>query len=179
MLGMKDAVFLALSTPLGTDNWLSQAITIKDENGNPYFPAIQVGLICDQCAATGQMEIIEQCQHRRGITPPWKSEDRESKMRKVISILDDPGRAFRENAALIIDSGESSFDQKLLRNWFESPPYILTEYVPDKIYITIDPDAGGGNSQCAIVSGYRLEHQIDDFPRQTLVVSYFFLLICF
>ena len=170
MLGMKDAVFLALSTPLGSDNWLTQAIGIKDENGVPYFPTIQIGLVCDQCLASGHKDLMEQCEHRRGITPPWKSEDREFRIRKITSLLDDPARALRENAATIIDSGETSFDGSLLKTWFENPPTLLVDYVPDKIYITIDPDAGGGTSQCAIVSGYRLTKTVADFPQQTLVV---------
>jgi hypothetical protein len=170
MLGMKDAVFLALSTPLGSDNWLSQAIAVKDENGNPYFPAIQVGLVCDQCLASGQKDIMEQCEHRRGITPPWKSEDREFRMRKVTSLLDDPGRAMRENAGIIIDSMETEFDQQLLKQWFENPPTIMADYIPDHLFICIDPDAGGGNSQCAIISGYRLTRSVDNYPQQTLVV---------
>lgn len=40
------------------------------------------------------------------LTLPWKSEDRQSKIREVISILNDPGKAFRENAALRTDSSE-------------------------------------------------------------------------
>lgn len=167
---MKDAVFLALSTPLGSDNWLSQAIKIKDENGVPYFPVIQVGLVCDQCMATGQTDIMEQCEHRRGISPPWKSETRGNRMRKIGSLLDDAGRALRENAGVVVDSGETSFDQKLLKQWFENPPLFTTEHIPNKIYVTIDPDAGGGKSQCAIVSGYRLAKQVDNYTQQTFVV---------
>lgn len=170
MLGMKDAVFLAVSTPLGSDNWLSEATTIKDENGEPYFAVTQVGLVCNDCLAAGVKNTMEPCEHRQGINPAWKSKDRAARMAKITSMLHDEGMAMRENQGIIADSGKPEFDKNLINRWFDEQPTINVTRVPERIYITIDPDAGGGNSQCAIVSGYRLQQSEGNRPVMTLVV---------
>lgn len=180
MLGMNDAALIGISTPLGSDNWLTAAIKIKDEDGIPYFPVIQIGLVCPTCLESGQVEIMEQCEHMRGITPPWKSESRAERIKKITSMLDDPARAIRENAGVATDSNKRIFNAINLDTWFKDIPTIETTQYPDKIYVTVDPDAGGEHSSsCAIVSGYRLKSLGSGYPHMTFVVSFLsFILFC-
>lgn len=171
---MRDAALLGISTPLGSDNWLTAAINIKDEYGIPYFPVIQLGLVCEACIATGNINVMNQCEHMKGITPPWKSEDRAERMRKIASFLDDPGRALREGTGVSIDSGKPIFNAEHIKKWFGSPPMHETLHAPDVIYMSVDPDAGGENtSSCAIVTGYRLKSIQSNYPSMTFVVCTF------
>lgn len=171
LLGMRDAALIGISTPLGSDNWLSAAINIKDENGVPYFPIIQLGLVCPKCMASGQVDIMNQCEHMKGLTPPWKSEERAERVKKITELLDDSARALRENRGVAVDSTKNIFNAKHIEQWFTDPPTIETSHYPDKIYIAVDPDAGGElTSSCAIVSGYRMRAVNPSFPYMTFVV---------
>jgi hypothetical protein len=92
MLGMKDAALVGISTPLDSTNWLSQAVTVMDENGLPYFHVTQVGLVCQACYKTGRVDMMNQCPHEANRTPSWKAGDREKRIREITSRLDDPAR---------------------------------------------------------------------------------------
>ena len=168
---MKDAALLGISTPLGSDNWLSAAINIKDENGVPYFPIIQLGLVCQKCMASGQVDIMNQCEHMKGLTPPWKSEERAERVKRITELLDDAARALRENRGVAADSTKHIFNAKHIKQWFENTPTIESHQYPDKIYVSVDPDAGGElTSSCAIVSGYRMGAINPNYNQMTFVV---------
>ncbi len=180
MLGMRDAAFIGISTPLGSDNWLSAAINLKDENGVPYFAVIQLGLVCQKCIASGHVDVMNQCEHMKGLTPPWKSEERAERMRKITAALDDPARALREGAGIVVNSNKTIFNAEKIAQWFNDIPITETNYYPDKIYLAVDPDAGGEvSSNCAIVSGYRLKNANNKYPAMTFVVCLFFFFLSF
>lgn len=92
MLGMRDAALVGISTPLDSTNWLSQAVTVTDANGVPYFPVVQVGMVCQACMKTGRVDMMNQCPHEANRTPSWKAGDRERRIREITSKLDDPAR---------------------------------------------------------------------------------------
>jgi hypothetical protein len=170
LLGMKDAALIGISTPLGSDNWLTAAINIKDEYGIPYFPVIQLGLVCQKCMQTAQVDIINQCKHMKGLTPPWKSEQNTDRIKKITELLDDKGRAMRENMGIVTDSVNIAFNTAHLEKWFSILPTIETGEYPEKIYVTVDPDAAGATSCCSVVSGYRIKNKNSNYQYMNFVV---------
>jgi len=80
-------------------------------------------------------------------------------MKKITALLDDAARAMREGAGVVVDSTIPAFNVPHVKKWFKFLPNDYTYETiqpPDKIYVTVDPDAGGeSTSSCAVVSGYR------------------------
>jgi hypothetical protein len=50
LLGVKDTAVIGISTPLDENNFYSQMIDLKQEDGvTPLFNVVSISLICDKC----------------------------------------------------------------------------------------------------------------------------------
>ena len=84
LLGVKDTAVLAISTPLDENNFYSQMLELTQSDGvTPLFNVISVSLICDECK---QKDLKNQltCPHRQNEIPPWKTEQRQSLVKKLL-----------------------------------------------------------------------------------------------
>lgn len=82
LLGVNNTAVLGISTPLGEDNYYSALTTLKDENGLPLFKSMSIELVCPMCRKKD--ENATQCVHRMDILPPWKSQGRQEKVRRIM-----------------------------------------------------------------------------------------------
>jgi hypothetical protein len=82
ILGVNNTSILAISTPLGEDNWYTSLLTRKNETGDALFNVKQFTLVCDDCKKAG---VSENCQHRMDLLPPWKSQTRQKLVKFLLN----------------------------------------------------------------------------------------------
>lgn len=82
IIEMETACLIMITTPLGSYNFNTVLTQLRDEDGNPVINSIQVGLICKRCME--ESEHPENCTHRAGRRPDWKSEE---KFRNIIKTM--------------------------------------------------------------------------------------------
>ena len=145
---MKYTVLIALSSPEGRQNWFSQVINAKNDQGEPLFVYCDCQLICEDCRKLDREQRI-QCNHIKQ-TPPWLSQERTQKW-KLISKAD-PATTLREYAGVIEDDFKPCFPKDLLARMFSNPS-TESGHAPKYVFITADPN-GGGISRLGVASGY-------------------------
>jgi hypothetical protein len=147
LLGVNGTSIVAISTPLGEDNWYSELIQKKMDDGSQLFNVIQYSLVCPECRKKG---ISAQCAHRMDLLPPWKSESRQKLVKFLLGGSED---MFLTEAMGEISSSKSrcfteeSLDQFLLYPLVNIPPLSSERTV----FISIDPTSGV-RSELAIAS---------------------------
>lgn len=149
LLGVNNTAIVAISTPLGEDNFYTGLINKRTENGDRLFNVIQFSLVCDACRAKG---IATECQHKADILPPWKSQSRQ---RLVKFLLADSSDLFiTEAMGEIATSKSRCFHAPAVDRWILAPRSGDIRMDSSAcVYIAIDPTSGI-RSELAIVSLY-------------------------
>jgi hypothetical protein len=148
LLGVRDTVLLAISTPLESSNFYSQLLAAKKPNGSTLFKVIQIQLICAECLAKG---ITDNCPHGAPL-PQWKSSARGDLVKTLMS--SDEQMFLREQAGVVTENDTNAFDvESIIRMEHPSTYVNINSSFPAELYVAIDP-AGGGASEFALAVGF-------------------------
>ena len=149
LLGVNGTAIVAISTPLGEDNWYTGLIQKKTEDGERLFNVVQYSLVCDECR---KKDLATECQHKIELLPPWKSESRQ---RLVKFLLSDSSDLYLTEAMGEISSSKSRcFQEELVDAWILRPlraPSAVGSAAT--VYVAVDPTSGI-RSELAVVSMY-------------------------
>lgn len=149
LLGVNGTAIVAISTPLGEDNWYTSLIQKKTEDGERLFNVVQYSLVCDECR---KKDLATECQHKIELLPPWKSESRQ---RLVKFLLSDSSDLYLTEAMGEISSSKSRcFSEDLVDAWVLHPQTAPSQ--PGSfgtVFIAVDPTSGI-RSELAIVTLY-------------------------
>lgn len=167
---MSMASLLAISTPLDQFNPFSKMVQMRDEDGESFFNTIQIGMICDECKKLPTQAEMYACTHCGDRNPPWKSGERQKRLKTIALTVDTAARGLRENAGMITNDYNTVFSPLHVNPLFSrtNRPIHTTISPPSRIYVVVDPD-GGGQSRMSVMSGYRL-HNDSTKPPNCLVV---------
>lgn len=145
LLGVNHTAILGISTPSDETNYYSELIGTLDENGDPLFKVLAVGLICQAC----KDDMNPNCTHRIYRMPAWKSVERQE---KVMSLLKDQSEtAMREAQGVIVSSKKFVFN-KVWVDRLKRAPFCALPPVVNVVYIGVDPSGGGTASDYTIAS---------------------------
>lgn len=149
LLGVNGTAIVAISTPLGEDNWYTGLIQKKTEDGERLFNVVQYSLVCDECR---KKDLATECQHKIELLPPWKSESRQ---RLVKFLLSDSSDLYLTEAMGEISSSKSRcFSEEMVDAWILRPLRGSSATGSQAtIYIAVDPTSGI-RSELAVVSMY-------------------------
>lgn len=147
LLGVKNTTLLAISTPLGDENYYSAMLKMKRPNGVPLFNTVEVRLMCQKCKEEGKTE----CPHSDGL-PPWKTGDRQKLVQQLME--NDKAMFMREQLGIVTSANSCAFHVPSIHTLGCETNYVEDNEIktPDTVYIVIDP-CGGGASGMAIISG--------------------------
>jgi hypothetical protein len=154
MLLLDEAVLVAISTIRGTHNFFSRLRNLKDSNGHYVFNTVDFQLRCNrpECQDTP-----DSCQHILSELPAHITSTSSARVKllmqgedslyaqEVQNIEEDPTEPMFGRAEI-----DWMYDEK---NYYAS---LRTRQVSEVI-ISVDPDAGGRGSKCAIVSVAKVE----------------------
>lgn len=163
ILEMTMTALLAISTPLDEFNYYSKLVTLKDENGEPFFVTIEAGRICDDCSRL-PYEVMIKCDHVED-TAHWKNPHKLKRLKVLFE--GDEARGLRELGGIAASDFTACFQKAYIEALMNAPRYV-TRTRPDTIYLTVDPN-GGGPSKMAMCSGF--------LDGKRLVVSYLLFLV--
>jgi hypothetical protein len=167
-LGMSRSCLIAITTPLTESNFITKLITFKEDGKELFFKTLHVGLICNECYKDDDLAKATHCPHNKHKIPPWKSNERQERLRIITEKFDDNSRGARENYGMFADDTSGVFPRKKIKEVLNNPSeYLLFKIFSEdvalhsKYYKTEDPlflvmaiDPGAGHSETAIVSGY-------------------------
>ena len=175
LLVMVVTCLIGISTPLNENNYFSKLLNLFDDNGEPFFDVIHIGLVCDECLKLELQSDQLQCTHLNDNLPPWKSIARNERFKKLYIETGNASMGLRENAGASASDIKSIFDKKMLEGILINPiaPHylnlnILNIRVP-LLWITCDPDADGP-SEMSIVSGFINTSSHSNLPHGAHVV---------
>jgi hypothetical protein len=140
---------ICISTLTSDINFYTRLFKIKDPiTGLPVFAQLQVALVCNACREAGT---AASCRHMLHLVPAWQSSARHERLKAVMS--DRPDLIQSELAGLAFDALQQCFRavdiDALMAS--EPPPFVWAQ----KLYMIIDPAAGGPQSDFALITFYR------------------------
>jgi hypothetical protein len=140
---------ICISTLTSDINFYTRLFKIKDPiTGLPVFAQLQVALVCNACREAGT---AASCRHMLHLVPAWQSSARHERLKAVMS--DRPDLIQSELAGLAFDALQQCFraadiDALMVA---EPPPFAWAQ----RLYMIIDPAAGGPQSDFALITFYR------------------------
>lgn len=149
LLGVAGTAIVAISTPhTDSDNYYTTLMDLKDPDdpNSSLFKTIRIGLACEQCVAEG---VAASCPHKQDLIPPWKSADRQRKMRKIME--SDEHLFLRENLGMLSNANVYVFRGPSIQ-WLHDAPHYRLQSSPDILYCAVDPSGGGSQSDYAMVT---------------------------
>jgi len=145
---MKNTALIALSSPGDSDNYYSQLIETKGEDGDSWFKVVQAIMVCSECRKLARDKQI-MCQHVPH-TAHWLSKRKFERLKLLYKHA--PATALREYGGMVVSDHAPCFNPDHVAMFSEGRA-VVTQSAPDFIYVAADP-SGGGPSHCAVVSGF-------------------------
>jgi len=84
--GVRNTVFICITTPLDEGNFVQQLTEVTDEHGNTYYNVIELQLVCKRCNLRHFKGDV--CAHRIHLIPPWQSGGRRQFIKAVMCLRD-------------------------------------------------------------------------------------------
>ena len=112
----------------------------------PMFKAIQIQLACQACI---EAEKSHECNHMNHLIPRWQDSDKHRRLKTIMS--DRPDLINSELGGVAIGNNDQCFKVVDLKRMFENKIYIQIP-LSSCFFCTVDPCAGGENSDFALVS---------------------------
>ena len=140
---------ICISTLTSDINFYTRLFKIKDAiTGLPVFAQLQVALVCNACREAGT---AASCKHMLHLVPAWQSSARHERLKAVMS--DRPDLIQSELAGLAFDALQQCFRATDIDAFMvsEPPPFSWGQ----RLYMIIDPAAGGPQSDFALITFYR------------------------
>ena len=168
---------IGISTITDEYNFFSQYLKMKDKNGEPLFGVTYLQLACKVCIAADK---AASCNHNKFMIPAWNS----SRKRKAINCIMASQKEMleREIGGIANALHGKAFNEKLLASFKTLPLYELDHQRDySQLFIGIDPNACGKNSDFAITSVLRIEGKfivigLESFPSTSAMQNH--SLIC-
>lgn len=137
---------IGISTLTSEINFYTRLFKIRDAiSGAPIFLSMSVELACQHCKDEGK---APECKHLLHLVPRWQSSSRHERLKTIMS--DRPDLIQSELSGLAFDSLQQCFRPADIESMLEmEPPPIVWGA---KVYVVIDPAAGGPQSDFAILS---------------------------
>lgn len=146
---------------------------LKDDKGDPFLATVHLFAICEECRKLPTKQEMTNCTHGNNL-PPWKSYSKHKRNKTLSLALDSDGaRGLRENAGVIGSDYQTVFDRAEVHKIFDKPRLVNTLHSPPRLYMAVDPDAGG-KSFMSIISGYVLRES-NNRTCHSVVVCFFFI----
>ena len=137
---------ICISTLTSDINFYTRLFKCRDPVSNlPTFKQLQVTLACEKCKNEGK---AAECKHMLHLVPRWQSSTRHERLRVVMA--DRPDLIQSELSGLAFDALQQCFRT-------EDIDAVMTMKPPDiewkqRLFMIIDPAAGGPQSDFAIVT---------------------------
>jgi hypothetical protein len=140
---------IGISTLTSEINFYTRLFKIRDAiTGAPIFLSISVELSCQHCKDEGK---AAECKHLLHLVPRWQSSARHERLKTIMS--DRPDLIQSELSGLAFDALQQCFRSSDIENMMNMEPPAIPWRT--KVFIIIDPAAGGPQSDFAIVSMIR------------------------
>ena len=146
LTNMKDCGLVAISTPLGPDNFVSSLLNMTKADGTPFYNILRLVPICDKCLK--KPTITEQTQCTHAWLPSWKSHGKQVRNQQVgaatgstnVTAQEDFGLSLPGSNGILLDHKrlDLDFNNKDLNRVFDQEE---EGYVPARIYVSFDPNA--------------------------------------
>ena len=179
LLEMVVTCLIAISTPLNEFNFFSKLLALFDDNGQPFFDVIHIGLVCDECQKLESHTEKLKCSHKRDTLPPWKSASRNERFKKLFIETGNAALGLRENSGQVANDFKTIFSRKSLEGFLidPKPPRLLDlarlQIDIPLLFITCDPNADGP-SEMSLVSGFINTRYPNALPIGSHVVLFIF-----
>lgn len=148
ILQLKNTALLALSSPEGNENYYSELLNLKDQNGDDWFNVINKKMVCKECLKGDTAKQLA-CDHIKQIEP-WLSHRRFERLKALYANA--KGTALQELAGMVVSEYLPCFPEADIASCFAAKP-VITMSSPGIVYISADP-SGGGPSHLALCAGY-------------------------
>lgn len=147
LMGVKDTVTLAISTPSHQDTYFSTLFNMTfPDTGERVFKCIPIGLACEDCR---KRNITVQCTHMIYMLPSWKDLNGHELQLRMLS----EEAARQETFAEQLNTRIPCFPAKLVDRLFSRPRKRITGH-GGTVFIGVDPSRGGVyKSSSALVAG--------------------------
>jgi hypothetical protein len=140
---------LAISTLTSEINFYTRLIKMRDQStGLPMFVTLCIELACSQCKEDGK---ATDCVHLLHLVPRWQSSERHVRLKTIMQ--DRPDLIISELSGLAFDSLQQAFRPNDIAAVMKACQVLAI--VDEPIYISIDPAAGGAQSDYTVVSFIR------------------------
>jgi hypothetical protein len=140
--------FIGISTITTADNFFTKYLELLDPNGDTVFAVKYIFLACEKCRENG---LASSCKHNNFMLPGWSSARKRRVVNRLMSGKED--MLAREIGGVASKLHEPAFLPKLLALARDKPRYELSpgsDY--PVIFISVDPNAAGKESDFAIMS---------------------------
>eukprot|EP00961_Rhodomonas_salina_P147732 1988539-Rhodomonas_salina.1 len=137
---------IGISTLTSEINFYTRLFKLRDAiTGAPIFLSMSVELACRHCKNEGK---AAECKHLLHLVPRWQSSTRHERLKTIMS--DRPDLIQSELSGLAFDALQQCFCADDIETMMTMrPPDIVWK---SKVFIIVDPAAGGPQSDFAIVS---------------------------
>lgn len=150
-----NTALIAISTPLGKNNFYSVFTDLKDANGDEIFNTVRMNMSCEMCDAIQQDKTkrAKACKHVLNRLPPWKDPEAHETVKTIFEQSGREGDYNRESRAVIEEDGGAPFQSEWI-DALSDRPFFSANISPKWIITTCDPNGGGAYSDTAIMSAY-------------------------
>jgi len=131
LLGIRHTALLAISTPDSEYNFFSELFQLRNEEGEPFFHLISIGLACEACLEAGLV-----CMHKLDKLPHWKTTERQALIDAILAT--DAQLADTETRGVIKSSKREIFEKGWLAQ-LAARPLFEWENDPHVLWMGIDP----------------------------------------
>lgn len=142
---------IGISTITEEHNFFNKYLDKRDSNGELLFAVHRIYLACKPCRDAG---IAEKCNHNSFLLPQWSS----ARKRKIINCImsDQTELLNREIGGIANALHERAFPSNFVNELEKRKPHFASKsnYYP-YVFISIDPNAAGRNSDFAITTSIR------------------------
>ena len=153
------ALLCITTAPKGKAGGYHELFKVKDDYGNSVFKYYEIRTVCRPCYDKG---IRLKCKHLADRVPQHHSEERQSKLEKIMKALGQSDTFERENAGITTSMDDRVFPGRTVDMAFGSRPYRAPDHHEySYVCISIDPNFGPINvedsataSDFAIVTTY-------------------------
>ncbi len=156
LLAMKNAGLVAITTPRGPDNFATQWMEMKNEDGTPFFNIIHLTTICDRCRLLPTSAEQLKCNHNW--IPTYKSAAKQRRNADIARATGSESITMQEDCGIVVSHLEGYvFQPDQLKRVFDlgNPELRFSDdqYKPPRIYVFSDPNASGA-SNTTVQSGF-------------------------
>ena len=151
LLEMDTTACICISTILGSDNFYTKLLNLRDHLGDPFFISFVFTLLCDACKAADKDP--SECTHLMDELPRWQSQGKHKRIRAMMNQMGQTQLLNQETMGLITGADNAAFVLKSIQHLFDpvANPRTKIDPLTRHVFYSIDPN-GGGHSKFAIVS---------------------------